>query len=31
MWDMRNFEGGIRDENRKARPCYASFRRRDSR
>ena len=30
MWDTRNFKGGMRDENRTARPGYASFRRRDT-
>ena len=26
---MRNFKGEMRDENKKARPIYALFRRRD--
>ena len=30
MWNTRNFKGGMRDENRTARPGYASFRRRDT-
>ena len=30
MWDTRNFKGGMRDENRTARPGYVSFRKRDT-
>ena len=29
MCDMRNFKGEMQDENKKARPRYASFRRRN--
>ena len=29
MWDMTNLKKGMQDENRKARPGYAPFRRRE--
>ena len=30
MWDMKHFQGGMRDENTTARPGYPPFRRRDT-